>query len=301
MKSFLRCSLCLSVLLTGAASAVFGQDAEKPSPKAAPMKQVPTPGRFEIEVSAGEHKRSYNHPSKAISEVARALGRAKRAKEGEAPAFEAAITLNDQAFTFTNPETALEACKALTATMRDLPKLRMGLGDLGEIPEVKPEDNPANQPGAAKSPAAAMMEVRRRIQMALQKQMSGGGGGRGYGRPRMPNPLTMQRTIAQEIQKAQQEGLLPSNNAGGGGFAGGDPIEAKKEAIVQNLAFVLGQADSVAKADEKPKDDKGKAKPVEEKADEAKPAEAKPAEAKPVEAKPAEEKAAEAKTPKADN
>ncbi len=255
MKTMLRCGLGLSLLLVATPPAVHAQDAAKPEAKPIPMKQVPTPGRFEMEVSSGEHKRTYSHPSKAISEIARAVGRAKRAKEGEAPAFEAAITLNDQQFTFSDPAAALEVCKALTAAMRDLPKLRMGLGDLGEIPEVKPEEAQAaaaNQQAAAKTKAAAMMEVRRRIQMALRKQMMGGGRSR---RPRMPNPLTMQRTIAQEIQKAQQEGLLPSG-AAAGGFGGGDPIEAKKEAIVQNLAFVLGQADSTGRAEEKPKDGK---------------------------------------------
>ncbi len=65
----------------------------------------------------------------------------------------------------------------------------------------------------------------------------------------------MQRVIDQEIAKARQEGLLPANgNAAnaGAGFAGGDPREAKKEAIVQTLAFAFSKADATAAGEEKP-------------------------------------------------
>lgn len=271
MRTFLLSSLTCSLILTAAHSPLLAQG---DPPKAAPMKQVPTEGTFEIQVTNGERESTYSHPAKALTDINRAVSRAKRAKEGEEIAFEAVLTLNDQVFTFSDPEAAFEACRTLTNAMRELPKLRMGLGDLGEIPEVQKEEqpaaNPTNQPMAPKSRAAAIAEVRRRINLALQKQMAGGGRS---GRPNIPNPLTMQRTIQQEIEKARQEGLLPSGaqvNNPGGGFAGGDPREAKKEAIVQTLGLVLGQADSVGKAGDKPKEGESKeAKPEESKAAEA--------------------------------
>lgn len=278
MRTFLLSSLALSLMLTVAPSLALAQgDAPKGTPKAVPMKQVPTKGVFEIKVSSGEREHTYSHPSKALTDINRAVSRAKRAKEGEEPFFQADLTLNDQVFTFSDPEAAFGACRTLTNAMKELPKMRMGLGDLGGIPEMKKEDKPAapsGQPMTPKSRAAAVAEVRRRINMALRKQL--GGSGRS-GRPSMPNPLTMQRTIQQEIEKARQEGLLPSGNQPnnpGGGFAGGDPREAKKEAIVQTLALVLGQADSVGKAGEKPKDvesksDETKAEPSAEKTTES--------------------------------
>ncbi|MCA9070999.1 MAG: hypothetical protein KDA84_18860 [Planctomycetaceae bacterium] len=260
MRTFLLSNLTVSLMLTAACSPLF---AEGETPKAAPMKQVPTEGTFEIKVTTGDREHTYSHPSKALTDIGRAVARAKRAKEGETVDFEAELTLNDQVFTFTNPEAAFEACRTLTNAMRELPKMRMGLGDLGEIPEVKKEEQPAadagNQPMTAKSRAAAVAEVRRRINLALRKQMAGSGRS---GRPSMPNPMTMQRTIQQEIEKARQEGLLPSANQPnnpGGGFAGGDPREAKKEAIVQTLGLVLSQADSVGKSGEKPKESESKA------------------------------------------
>jgi hypothetical protein len=138
----------------------------------------------------------------------------------------------------------------------------MGLGDLGEIPEVKPEEQPAaagnsDQPKPALSPAAAQAEVRRRINAALQRQMIGtGGGGASI---RIPNAQSMQNVINQELERARREGLLPANGTAanpGGGFAGGDPREAHKETIVQTLAFTFSRADSTSKTDEKPADDK---------------------------------------------
>lgn len=279
MKTLLLSTVSLGLLLMMDRPAARAEDE---APNAAPMKQVPTPGRLEIEVTAGERVKSFTHPSKALSEIGRALSRAKRAKEGEEPAFEAALTLNDQLFTFSDPEAALEACKALALAMRDLPKLKMGLGDLGDIPEVKPEDQP--QPGAptntkpmgARSRAAAMAEVRRRINLALQRQMLGAG--TGGVTIRIPNQAMMQQTIKQELEKARREGLLPDNTTAAN-LGGGDPREARKEAIVQTLAFTLGQADSASKADEKADA---------EKTDEDKPAETKAADDKPSEAKPPE-------------
>lgn len=267
MRTFLLSSLTIGLMLAVAPSPVLAEDE---APKAAPKKQVPTEGVFEIQVASGEREHTYSHPSKALSEIGRAVSRAKRAKEGEAPAFEAVLTLNDQVYTFSDPEAAFDACRTLVNAMRELPKMRMGLGDLGEIPEVKKEDlaaaSPTNQPKAPRSRAAAEAEVRRRINIALQRQMAGGGRS---GRPSIPNPLSMQRTIQQEIEKARKEGLLPSGtqpNNPGGGFTGGDPREAKKEAIVQTLGLVLGQADSVGKAGEKPKDTEAQeTKPAESK------------------------------------
>jgi hypothetical protein len=138
----------------------------------------------------------------------------------------------------------------------------MGLGDLGEIPEVKPEEQPAaagnaDQPKAAISPAAAQAEVRRRINQALQRQMIGtGSGGASI---RIPNAQSVQNVVNQELDRARREGLLPANGTAanpGGGFAGGDPREAHKETIVQTLAFTFSRADSTSKADEKPAEGK---------------------------------------------
>ncbi len=271
MKTCLFSVLSFSVLWIGP-GLLAAQ--EKPAAPQPPMKLVPTPGRFDLKVTSGDREKSFTHPAKAVSEISRALSRLKRTKDGEAPVFEAVFTLNDQAFTFSDPEAALEACKALTNTMRDLPKLKMGLGDLGTIPEVKAEDIPAPAAGTPKSQAAAVAEVKRRIQMALQKQLGGGRGGYG-GRPSMPNPATIQRTIQQEVEKARAEGLLPPLNntpAAGGGFAGGDPREARKEAIVQSLALVLGKASSTGKA-EAPADAKEKPEAKPEEKVEAKPEE----------------------------
>lgn len=247
MKTFLFAALSLSLLTTGLHAPLFAQDAAQTKAD----KQVPTPGRFEIHVASGDREKSFEHPSKALSEIGRALSRARRAREGEEPTFEAALTLNEQRFTFNAPEAALEACKDLGLAMRELAKLRMGLGDLGEIPEVKSDEQPqaANPMPKGQSKAARVAEVRRRIQIALRKQMTGGRPGRP---PKRLNPLAVRKTIQKEIEKARQEGLLPSGtnpaNAGGG-FAAGDPREARKEAIVQALALTLGQADSVGKAE----------------------------------------------------
>lgn len=240
---------CLSVgliLLPG--SWTLGQ--EEDAPKAAPAKTGPDPGNLEIQVTSAGKSKSYEHPSKALMDIARAAARIKKAKEGDDISFEAAIHLNDQVFTFTDPEAAQEACKALTTAMRELPKLKMGLGDLGAIPEAAAETTPmpnatGNRPTAPKNQAAAMAEVRRRINVALQQQLVGTG--RGGVSIRYPTPQQMQQTINAEIEKARAEGLLPANaNAAnaGTGVTGGDPREARKEAIVQTLAFAFGKADT---------------------------------------------------------
>ena len=224
---------------------------EEPAAKEPPKKEapkVPDKGKFEIEVTSGERAKTFDHPSQALSEIARAVARAKRAKDGETPLFEAVMTLNEQVFKFSDPEAAQEACKAVTTALRELPKLRMGLGDLGEIPDVNPED--ANPTGRTKAQAVA--EVRRRIQVALRQQLSGG---TRSGRPTMPTPQTMQRIVAQEVDKARQEGLLPPDS-NAGGFGGGDPREAKKEAIVQTLALAFSKADSADSAGEQPTEEK---------------------------------------------
>jgi hypothetical protein len=258
MKSILLFNISLAMLLSINGGPIHGQDdTPKAAPaKQAPVKQIPQPGKLEITVTSGDKEKSYTHPAKALPDINRALSRAKRAKEGEEPIFETAITLNEQLFTFSDPEAALEACKGLAAAMRDLPKLRMGLGDLGEIPEVKPEEQPAaagnsDQPKPALSPAAAQAEVRRRINAALQRQMIGTGS--------IPNAQSVQNVVNQELERARREGLLPANGTAanpGGGFAGGDPREAHKETIVQTLAFTFSRADSTSKTDEKPADDK---------------------------------------------
>jgi hypothetical protein len=244
MKPLLLCFLSIGLLFVPGVSA---QVQEEEAPKPAPAKTGPDPGKLEIQVTSGDKSKTYEHPSKAISDISRAVTRAKRAKEGEALVFESAIHLNEQVFTFTDPEAALEACKALSTAMRELPKLKMGLGDLGAIPEAKPEEtNPmpnatGNRPMAPRNQAAAMQEVRRRINIALQRQMVGSGGGIRY-----PTPQQMQQTINAEVEKARAEGLLPANtNAANAANAfAGDPREAKKEAIVQTLAFAFSKADA---------------------------------------------------------
>ena len=239
-----------------------GQARGQTRTKPVPMKQVPTPGRFEMEVTSGEHKRSYAHPSKAISEIARAIGRAKRAKEGEAPAFEAAITLNDQLFTFNDPEAALEACKAMTAAMRDLPKLKMGLGDLGEIPLMKPEDAQA----AIARPASRRQIQSRRDDGSPPPDSNGFAKANAGQRPQSPAPHAQPAEHAAHDRPGNPkspEGRLIAHQRDRRRL-GGDPIEAKKEAIVQSLAFALSQADSTGKADGKPKTGKpGERKPAE--------------------------------------
>jgi hypothetical protein len=262
MKTLLVAGCSLGLLM-GSCSA-FAQDEEAPKPP--PAKQGPDPGHLEIVVTSGEKVKTFEHPSKAIKDISQAVTRQKRAKEGEEPLFEAQMTLNDQRFTFTDPTEALEACKALTNAMRELPRLKMGLGDLGEIPEAAAEV-PTQQPGTTTKPmgprnqAAAMAEVRRRINLALQRQVVGtGSGGISI---RYPSPAQMQQTINQEIEKARQEGLLPANtNAAnvGAGFPGGDPREAKKEAIVQTLAFAFAKAEVAPVGGETPA---GEEKPAE--------------------------------------
>ena len=289
MKTLVFFAVVPGLLLILEPPAVRAQDdAAKP----APMKPVPTPGKLEIEVTAGDKTETYEHPSKALRDIGRAVSRTKRAKEGEEPVFEAVITLNDQVFNFSDPEAALEACKALAGALRDLPKLKMGLGDLGEIPEVKPEDQPqqgqpqTTKPKGPPSRAAAMAIVRQRINAALQRQMIGtGSSGAGL---RIPNPTTMQQIVNQELEKARREGLLPTGanaNAGNLGAFAGDPREAKKEAIVQTLAFVLGQADSTGKGEEAPKAEETPKAGETPKADETPKAEdgKKPEETKPAE------------------
>lgn len=235
MKTILLC--CLSVgLLFLPGSLAWGQEEE--APKAVPAKQGPDPGKLEIHVTSGEKSKTYEHPSKAMSDIARAASRAKKAKEGEEQVFEAAFHVNDQVFTFSDPEAAQEACKALSSAMRELPRLRMGLGDLGEIPETAPETEPmpngTTKPMGPISPAAAKAEVRRRINLALRRQIVGTGLTIRY-----PSPAQVQQTINAEVEKARQEGLLPA-----AGNVGGDPREAKKEAIVQTLAFAFSKADA---------------------------------------------------------
>jgi hypothetical protein len=240
---------CLSVgLLFLPGSLTLGQEEE--APKAAPAKTGPDPGKLEIQVTSGDKSKTYEHPSKALTDISRAAARAKKAKEGEEPAFQAEIHLNEQVFTFTDPEAAQEACKALSTAMRELPKLKMGLGDLGAIPEAAAaETTPmpnatGNRPMAPKNQAAATAEVRRRINAALQRQLVGtGGGGVSI---RYPTPQQMQQTINAEIEKARAEGLLPANASAANAGAGlnvGDPREAKKEALVQTLAFAFAKAD----------------------------------------------------------
>ncbi len=181
MKPLLFCCLSLPMILMGGKSAMAqAEEAPKEAPKAAPAKQVPNPGRLEIQVTSGEKVKTFDHPSKATKEISQAVTRDKRAKEGEEPVFEAVMTLNDQTFTFTEPERALEACKALTNAMRELPRLKMGLGDLGEIPEPAPDTQPmpnaqGTKPTPPKNQAAAMAIVRQRINLALQRQMLGTG------------------------------------------------------------------------------------------------------------------------------
>lgn len=244
MKTILLCCLSAGMLFLFESRAYCQEEA---APKAAPAKTGPDPGKLEIQVTSGDKSKTYEHPSKAMTDISRAVSRAKKAKEGEEPAFEAAIHLNDQVFTFTEPDAALEACKSLSLAMRELPKLKMGLGDLGAIPEAAAEANPmpngTTRPAAPKNQAAAMAEVRRRINNALQQQIVGTG--RGGVSINYPTPQRMQQTINAEIEKARQEGLLPANTNPtnvGAGLLGGDPRETKKEAIVQTLALAFGKA-----------------------------------------------------------
>ncbi len=256
MKTLLFFAVMFGLALSADLSPVWAQDE---APQAAPMKQAPTPGKLEIQITSDDKTESFDHPGKAIRDLGRAISRAKRAKEGEEPAFEAVFTLNDQVFTFGDPEAALGAAKALITALRELPRLRMGLGDLDEIPELKLEDQQEQQqqPAANQKPkgqisrAAAIAEVRRRINVALQRQMFVPNTGGGVSL-RIPSQAMMQQVVKQEVDKARREGLLPDNTTPAqlGKGLGTDPREARKDAIVQMLAAAFSHADSTGKAGE---------------------------------------------------
>lgn len=228
----MRFTLALfGVFLFLAAPLIHGQDAEKPSPdaKKTPVKKGPNRGTFECTITAGDKTKTFDTPSKAMTEARRSVSRQKRSKDGVD--FTASLKLNGTEYTFSDPKSAMDACSALLQANRRLLKLRMGLGDIGDIPAF----DPAKVPGADSAKNAA--EVRRRIQAALQKSSGGGGGAGGYRRPAPPNPQAIQRTIATELQKARDEGLLPK------ALTLEERIAAEKEAVIQMLAAAFSKAD----------------------------------------------------------
>jgi hypothetical protein len=237
---FLACAVGGAMAADEPAAGVAG---EKP-------KQGPNAGQFEIAITTDGETRTYDAPSKAIASLRRAVSQQKRTREGETPDFTAVITLNGTAYEFTDATDAQSACQSVTLATRQLATIRMGLGDIGPLPQLDPQlAAQTAQQDMKPTPAQAMMIVRQRIMLAMMNANSSSSGGGGFGgrprRPSMPNPLRMQQRLnqitQQEIQKARDEGLLPSGPAA----VQGDPIEHQKEAVVQMLAMAFSKADPV--------------------------------------------------------
>lgn len=246
-------------------------DAEKEAGKPA-VKQGPQKGLLEIRVETGKTDKTYTIPGKAMPTIARTAALQKRRPDDVA--FRATITLNEEAWEFRSAEDAKVACMALIEASRRLPRVRLGLGDLDKLPDAAAITVAANT-------VNPRVEVQRRIQEALQKQMQPRPGAT---RPPMPNPLTIQRTINEVVKKAREEGLITDK-----GPATGVNLQAvEKDAV----AMLLGKAFSTGTPTEPGAKEEEPAKKPAEPAGEKPEAEPKPEVEKPAVEKPATEKPA---------
>ncbi len=222
----------------------------------------PNKGSLEITVSVDDREKTYDSPIRAVTELRRAESKYKRLKSGESMTFACVIDLNETKYEFNEPEAAREACQALTMATRRLSAIRKGLGDVGSIPEFdeKAAEEAQDSDMPQVSPAQAAAIVRQRINMALYQQMMPRGNSGRPSQPTPPNPQTIQRIIAQEVQKARDEGLLPSADAGVNPLQAGDPVENEMEAVTQMLSYVFrkseapGKKSDDAEGDEKPEE-----------------------------------------------
>jgi hypothetical protein len=227
----------------------FAQD----EPAEKEEKKGPNKGTLEITVVSGEKEKTYDTPLKPMSDLRRAVSKFKRLKEGEVSDFSATITLNGTGYQFDDPSDAQNACQALTNASRRLAAVRLGLGDIGEIPSFDP--NAAALPAAAApptNPAQVKALIQRRVMQALYQQMMPQvTPGRAPSTPRPPSPQQIQQIYAQEIQRARDEGLLPSAPTTGAGTGAGtgaaalpaaDPVETAKEEALQMLALAFSKA-----------------------------------------------------------
>ncbi|WP_166829377.1 hypothetical protein [Thalassoroseus pseudoceratinae] len=241
------------LVLIGVASTALAADK--------PEKKGPNKGSLEITVTVDDREKSFDSQIRAITELRRAESKYQRLKSGETMMFSCVIDLNETKYEFTEPAAAREACQALTMATRRLSAIRKGLGDIGSIPEYDEEaaKNAADADAPKVSPAQAMAIVRQRINAALYQQMvpRGSGSGGRPSQPSPPSPQAIQRLIAQEVQKARDEGLLPSNAAGLNPLQAGDPVENEMEAITQMLSYVFSKAETPSEesAEEKETDE----------------------------------------------
>ncbi len=221
-----------------------------------PEKKGPNKGTLEITVNIDDREKSYDSPIRAMTELRRAESKFQRLKSGESMTFSCIVNLNETEYEFNEPPAAREACQALMMASRRLSAIRKGLGDVGTIPEydAEAEKNPDDADATPQvSPAQAIAIVRQRINIALYQQLmprNSGNGGR-PSQPSPPSPQQIQSIINQEVQKAQNEGLLPSSNTALNPLQAGDPVENEMEAVKQMLSYVFSKSESPAeKADE---------------------------------------------------
>jgi hypothetical protein len=238
-----------------AAGAALAADEPAAGLPDAKEKQGPNEGQFEITISTDGDTKTYDAPGKAVSLLRRAVSAQKRAPEGEEPLFSAVITLNGTGYEFTDAAAAQYACQVVTQAARQLSAIRMGLGDIGPLPEIDPELAAEKlQEGMKPTPAQAMMIVRQRIMAAMNQEMAQSllpSGRGGSAQVRVPDPRQMQamqqrmnQIAQQEIQKAQAEGLLPAGPVA----VQGDPVANQKEAVIQMLALAFSKGTLVEAA-----------------------------------------------------
>lgn len=205
------------------------------SARSAPEKAAPNEGTFEATVSSAGKSEKFDSPARAAAAIGRA-GARSRGKKGLEPDFHAVININGSSFEFSDPKDAQAVCSLVGQAVGRLRKVRAGLGDLGELTPAEAPPLPGAK-GDAKSSAAeraaAMQKVRQRINKAIQDEV------RKYRRP--VNPIRTRQIVLQEIQKAQQEGLIPAPQQpapAGVPAAGGD----RRTAEIEYVRTLLEQA-----------------------------------------------------------
>jgi len=196
----------------------------EPSPKATPKsskkpssKEALEETPITVKVSIDDKEDEFDSLARAIPAVRKAASQEKRGKDDFV--FSAEIAFGKNRRTFRNAARTQEALLALQDAVRDLKRVKSNLEELGPIPDAEPETDSFDQ----KKLADGQAEVRRRINEAVQRQFRG----------RPASPQQMQQIVNQELQKAQQEGLIPAAAANPQPTATAGNPEAQRAAVLE--------------------------------------------------------------------
>jgi hypothetical protein len=178
----------------------------------------------------------------------RAAALKRRSGKEHGPDFTAVLTINGVTYEFSNPDDARTACRALMEGLRRLSKVRANLGDIGSIPEVEVTDAAGAEDRGGATREQALQTVRQRVNDAVRQEVQRNQG-------RMPTPERMQQIMADQVDRARRDGLLPeqaSSAAVPARRAADAALEARKQSEIDAVREMLARALSSAEADGDP-------------------------------------------------